>query len=83
MPDVPDVRILQCGQLPHHRMGIKVISTTIMPWESIKIVMKIDNSLIPASNVQQHGLWGLWPNPQLLRPDGHSDESGGEDAKED
>ena len=24
MPEVPDVRILQCGQLPHHKMGIKV-----------------------------------------------------------
>ena len=26
MPEVPDVRILQCGQLPQHRMGIKVRS---------------------------------------------------------
>ena len=45
-----------------------------------EIMMKIDNS---ASNVQQHGLWSFWADPQLLRPDGHSNESGGEDAEED
>ena len=24
MPHIPDVGILHCGELPHHRMGIKV-----------------------------------------------------------
>ena len=24
MPDIPDVGILHCGVLPHHKMGIKV-----------------------------------------------------------
>ena len=25
MPNIPDVGILHCGELPHHKMGIKVI----------------------------------------------------------
>jgi hypothetical protein len=24
MPEVPDVAILHCGELPHHKMGIRV-----------------------------------------------------------
>ena len=28
MPEVPDVRILHCGEQPHHKMGIKVAPKT-------------------------------------------------------
>ena len=28
MPHIPDVGILHCGELPHHRMGIKVAQST-------------------------------------------------------
>ena len=27
MPEVPDVRILHCGEMLHHKMGIKVRTT--------------------------------------------------------
>ena len=29
MPHIPDVGILHCGELPHHRMGIKVAQLTL------------------------------------------------------
>ena len=29
MPHIPDVGILHCGELPHHRMGIKVGRLTL------------------------------------------------------
>ena len=30
MPHIPDVGILHCGELPHHRMGIKVNSEDLL-----------------------------------------------------
>jgi hypothetical protein len=39
MPEVPDVAILHCGELPHHKMGIRV-RKAIQCW-TFQVTIKI------------------------------------------
>ena len=44
MPHIPDVGILHCGELPHHRMGIKVCAVEIILDESIALIVILISS---------------------------------------
>ena len=50
MPHIPDVGILHCGELPHHRMGIKVFSLSIITFVVCILQVKFFMSLLKGQN---------------------------------